>query len=117
MTEQDDTIFGKIIRKEIPADIVFESDTLLAFRDINPQSPVHILIIPKQYIKDVSSVEETDREVLGDMFLLAAKLAKQEGIEQSGYRLVVNNGSNAGQTVFHLHLHLMGGRDFEWPPG
>ena len=117
MTAQDETIFAKIIRKEIPADIVFESENVLAFRDISPQAPTHILIIPKKFIRDVASVTNEDRAVLGEMVLAAKELAVSEGITESGYRLVINNGEKAGQSVFHLHLHLMGGRDFDWPPG
>ena len=112
-----DTIFGKIIRREIPADIVFENERILAFRDINPQASTHILIIPKKPLKDVSEATEEDKVVLGEILLVAAELAKKEGIEESGYRIVSNKGAHAGQTVFHLHFHLLGGRDFSWPPG
>lgn len=117
MTARDDTIFGKIIRKEIPANILFENERVLAFRDINPQAPTHILIIPKKPLKDLSDATAEDRELLGEIILIAAELAKKEGIAESGYRLVSNKGANAGQTVFHLHFHLLGGRDFSWPPG
>ena len=111
------TIFTKIIKKEIPADIVYEDDRVLAFRDINPVAPVHILVIPKEHIVNVSSAESSHREVLGELLLATATIARQEGLEESGYRIVTNNGLNAGQTVFHLHLHLIGGRPMDWPPG
>lgn len=114
MTE---TIFSKIIKKEIPADIVYESETVLAFKDINPQAPVHVLIIPKKPIQDISQATEEDKVLLGECLLVAGELAGKLGIEDSGYRVVSNKGSNAGQTVFHLHFHLLGGRAFSWPPG
>jgi len=113
----EETIFSRIIKREIPADIVFESETVLAFRDVNPQAPVHILIIPKKPIPMVAEVEVEDKEVLGELFLAARAIAQEEGIAESGYRLVMNNGAGAGQTVFHMHLHLLGGRSFQWPPG
>ena len=111
------TIFTKIIKKEIPADIVYEDDRVLAFRDINPVAPVHILVITKEHIVNVASAESSHREVLGELLLATATIARQEGLEESGYRIVTNNGLNAGQTVFHLHLHLIGGRPMDWPPG
>ncbi len=111
------TIFTKIIKKEIPADIVYEDDRVLAFRDINPVAPVHILVIPKEHIVNVASAESSNREVLGELLLATATIARQEGLEESGYRIVTNNGLNTGQTVFHLHLHLIGGRPMDWPPG
>ncbi len=110
-----DTIFGKIIRKEIPADVVFESQTVLAFRDVNPQAPVHVLIIPK--LPTANLDQTTDNQILGELLGVARKLAKELNISESGYRVVINNGASAGQSVFHLHLHLLGGRDFSWPPG
>lgn len=110
-------IFQKIIDREIEADIVFEDDTVLAFRDINPAAPVHILIIPKnKVIRTHDDLEEEDEILLGHMHLIAAKLAKDEGID-NGYRLVLNCREPAGQTVPHLHLHLLGGRSLTWPPG
>lgn len=112
-----ETIFSKIINKEIPADIVYEDDRVLAFRDINPVAPVHILVIPKEHIVNVASAESSHRDVLGELLLATATIARQEGLEESGYRIVTNNGLNAGQTVFHLHLHLIGGRPMDWPPG
>ena len=112
------TIFSKIINKEIPADIVFESDTVLAFKDINPQAPVHILIIPKIEIPKVSDIKgEEHAKLLGELFDAANKIAKEMNINEDGFRLVFNNGSNAGQEVYHLHMHLLGGRRMKWPPG
>jgi len=112
-----DTIFSKIIRKEIKADVVYEDDKCLAFRDINPQAPTHILIIPKKLIAKISDVKSDDESLLGHLFIKAAEIAKKENLEKSGYRLVVNNGEGAGQTVFHLHMHILGGRPMNWPPG
>ena len=111
-----DNIFLKVIDKQIPADIVYEDDRCLAFRDINPQAPTHVLIIPRKVIPTHADVTEADRELLGHLHLVAAKLAVQLGIAD-GYRLVLNCLERAGQTVPHLHLHLLGGRDFGWPPG
>ncbi len=111
-----DTIFGKIIRKEIPAQIVFEDDECLAFRDIQAQAPVHILIIPKRAIAQIEQTDATDEALMGHLLGVAVRVAKQEGLE-NGYRLVINNGAQGGQTVYHLHLHLLGGRAFSWPPG
>lgn len=112
-----DTIFHKIIRKEIPAKIVKETSSLIAIEDINPQAPTHILIIPKKTVMNVSAAEEADAKLLGELLISAAELAKELGIAQSGYRLVINNGSNGGQTVDQLHVHLLGGRPMLWPPG
>jgi len=112
-----DDLFLKIIDREIPADIVYESDELLAFRDISPQAPTHILIIPKQHIATVNDLEEGHAELVGKMFLLAAELARKEGFSDDGYRLVMNCGNQGGQAVYHIHLHLLGGRQMEWPPG
>ncbi len=112
-----DTIFGKIIRREIPATIVYETETVLAFKDIYPKAPTHILIIPKKHIPNTSAVRVEDREVLGELFLAASQIAHETGVDKTGYRLVVNNGRDAGQAVDHLHMHLLGGREMEWPPG
>lgn len=117
MTQPPETIFSKIIRKEIPVDLVLETETLVAFRDINPQAAVHVLVIPKKPLKDLASAQAEDRDILGELFLGAAEVARREGLTESGYRVVVNNGAGAGQTVFHLHLHVLGGRSFAWPPG
>ena len=112
------TIFSKIINKEIPAEIVFESENILAFKDINPQAPVHILIIPKIEIPKVTDLNGKEHAVLlGEMINAANKLAKDMGIAEEGFRLVLNCGDNGGQEVYHLHLHLLGGRQMKWPPG
>jgi histidine triad (HIT) family protein len=111
-----DNIFLKIVERKIPADIVYEDDRSLAFRDINPQAPVHILIIPKKVIRTHADVTDADKELVGHLHLVAAKLAQQLGLKD-GYRLVLNCQESAGQTVPHLHLHLLGGRAMHWPPG
>ena len=111
-----DTIFQKIIDKELPADIVYEDDSCLAFKDINPVAPVHILIIPKKKIEKISDSSQEDKELLGHLFIVAGDIAKDLGIADA-FRLVVNNGAGAQQTVFHLHIHLIAGREFQWPPG
>ena len=111
-----DTIFSKIIRREIPADIVYEDDRCLAFRDVNPQAPTHILLIPKTNYARLVDVPETDHSLLGHLLLKAAEIAREQGCGEA-FRLVVNNGEQAGQTVFHLHLHILAGRPFRWPPG
>jgi histidine triad (HIT) family protein len=110
------TLFGKVIRREIPADIVYEDELCLAFRDINPQAPTHVLLIPKKEIDKLSSADGADQALLGHMMLAAAKVARQLGVEDA-FRLVVNNGAEAGQSVFHLHLHILAGRKLRWPPG
>lgn len=110
------TIFKRIIDKEIPAKIVYEDDHCLAFHDVNPQSPVHVLVIPKQEITGVAALTESDTQVAGHLLVTAGKLAEQLNLG-SGYRVVINNGADAGQTVDHLHLHLLGGRAMSWPPG
>lgn len=110
------TIFTKIINKEIPADIVYEDDLCLAFRDINPQAPVHILLIPKKQLPHLNDAETNDQELLGHIMLVAAKVAADEGVADA-FRLVLNNGEGAGQEIFHLHFHLLAGRGFSWPPG
>lgn len=117
MTHGGDTIFGKIIRKEIPAQIVYETERVLAFRDINPVAPVHVLVIPKKPIESIAVAVQTDAEILGELMLAAAEVARQEGLEPGGYRVVTNIGADGGQTVFHLHLHVIGGRPMLWPPG
>ncbi len=112
------TIFSKIIDKEIEADIVYESDSVLAFRDINPQAPVHVLIIPKVEIPMVKDLKSTEHGALiAEMFDAANEIALKEGIVEDGFRIVFNNGKNAGQEVYHIHMHLLGGRKFNWPPG
>ena len=111
-----DNIFQKIIDRKIPATIVYEDDRALAFRDVNPQAPVHVLIIPKKVIATHDAITEEDRELLGHLHLVAAQLAERLGLRE-GYRLVLNCKEQAGQTVPHLHLHLIGGRPMGWPPG
>ena len=111
-----DTLFSKIIRREIPADIVYEDDQCLAFRDITPQAPTHILVIPKQPIPSLADASEADAPLLGHLLYAVTQIARQQSLDQ-GYRVVVNTGQDGGQTVFHLHLHLLGGRGLEWPPG
>jgi histidine triad (HIT) family protein len=112
-----DTIFGRIAAGEIPADIVYQDDDLVAFRDLSPQAPTHILIIPRKRIRTLDSLEEADAQLAGKLLLAAAKVARQVGIADAGYRVVVNCNAAGGQTVFHLHLHLLGGRPMQWPPG
>jgi histidine triad (HIT) family protein len=111
-----ETIFSRIIRKEIPADIVYEDELVLAFRDVNPQAPVHILVIPKQPIESLATVNAADQVVLGHILLTIQRIANQEGLA-NGYRVVTNVGIDGGQTVFHLHFHLLGKRFLSWPPG
>ncbi len=110
------TIFGKIIRREIPADIVYEDDRCLAFRDINPQAPIHVLVIPKQEIPRLADAQDADQALLGHLLLAAGKVARQLGVDDA-FRLIVNNGADVGQSVFHLHLHILAGRPMRWPPG
>lgn len=110
------TIFAKIIDREIPADIVYEDDRALAFRDIHPAAPTHILVIPKKPIAQVEHMTEKDAGLVGHMVYCATKIAKEQGLN-NGYRLVMNNGTEGGQSVFHIHLHLLGGRVLAWPPG
>ncbi|MCK4518896.1 MAG: histidine triad nucleotide-binding protein [Candidatus Omnitrophica bacterium] len=110
-------LFCKIIRKEIPADIVYEDDDVLAFLDIKAQAPVHILLVPKVHIEKVSDLNENVGYIVSKLVLAANKIARDKGLDEDGYRLVFNCGENAGQEVFHLHLHLLGGRKFTWPPG
>lgn len=112
-----DTIFGKIIRREIPADIVYESDAVLGFRDVNPQAPVHVLFIPKKPIATLNDAAPDDAALLGTLLLAATAYAKQEGLAEKGYRTVINCNEDGGQTVYHLHVHLLGGRKLHWPPG
>ena len=110
------TIFGRIIRREIPADIVYEDDRCLAFRDVNPQAPTHVLLIPKKEIARLVDAGPEDEALLGHLLLVAGRVAGQLGVGDA-YRLVVNNGADAGQSVFHLHLHILAGRPLRWPPG
>lgn len=112
-----DTIFSKIIRREIPADIVYENDDVLAFRDLNPQAPVHVLFVPKRALATLNDAVLADAELLGKLLLGAADYAKREGFAEQGYRTVINCNEHGGQTVFHLHVHLLAGRHLHWPPG
>mgnify|MGYP003334796905 CR=1 FL=1 len=111
------TIFGKIAAKEIPAKLVYEDDRVVAFRDINPQAPVHILIIPREEIARVSDTKPAHEALLGHLVWVASEVARREGVESTGYRLVINNGPDAGESVPHLHVHLLAGRALGWPPG
>ena len=111
----DDTIFGKILRGEIPCDEVYSDELCLAFRDVAPQAPTHVLVIPRQPIESLRSAGDSDEVLLGHLLLVAARVAKQEGLDD--WRTVINSGAGAGQTVFHLHVHVIGGRPLAWPPG
>lgn len=112
-----DDLFVKIIDREIPADIVFENDRVLAFRDIDPQAPTHILIIPKRRIPTINDLDDGDAELMGQLLLAARDIARAEGLSEDGYRLVFNCNRHGCQSVFHIHLHLLGGRQLDWPPG
>lgn len=112
-----ETVFSKIIAREIPAHIEYEDDHVLAFRDISPQAPVHSIVIPKKQIATTNDIQAEDAELIGRMVLAAQHIAREKGIDQSGYRLVMNCNADGGQTVFHIHLHLLGGRPMNWPPG
>ncbi len=112
-----DCLFCKIINKEINSDILFEDDDVLAFKDINPQAPIHFLIVPKKHISTINDLQQEDEKITGKMILIAQSLAKQENIDEKGYRLVFNCNSEGGQAVYHIHLHLLGGRRMQWPPG
>ena len=111
------TLFEKIIDREIPAKIIYEDDLCIAIEDINPQAPTHILIIPKKHITTINDLKPDDSTLIGEMFLIAKQLAKIENINNSGFRMVFNCNKDGGQTVFHIHLHLLGGRKLSWPPG
>jgi len=111
------TIFKKIINKEINSNIIYEDDICIAFDDVNPIAPTHILIIPKKEIATINDIEEKDKELVGHLFIVAKKIAKKLSIDKDGYRLIFNCNDNGGQTVYHIHMHLIGGRKFSWPPG
>lgn len=113
----NDCLFCRIVAGEIPADIVYEDDACLAFRDINPQAPVHVLIIPRQHIASLSEAGQSNESTLGGLLLAAARVAEMEKLSAAGYRTIINTGAGAGQSVFHLHLHVIGGRSLNWPPG
>lgn len=110
-------LFCSIVNGSIPAKKIFETDTILAFEDIEPQAPVHVLIIPKKHIASINDIEDKDKEVCGEMLLAAKKIAEMLDIKDSGYRTVFNTNEDGGQTVFHIHMHLLGGRKLKWPPG
>ena len=116
MSEQD-CLFCKIVAGDIPADIIYESESALAFRDINPQAPTHVLVIPRKHISTINDIDEADRELVGDLYMAAKAIAVDEGIDEFGYRAVMNCNEGAGQSVFHIHLHVLGGRGLSWPPG
>ena len=111
------TIFEKIVAREVPAKIVWEDDEAIAFHDVNPQAPVHVLIVPKRVISRLNEAKENDAKILGKLLLVARDIAKKLGIDQTGYRVVINSGSDAGESVPHLHVHLLGKRALAWPPG
>ncbi|XP_072353274.1 uncharacterized HIT-like protein Synpcc7942_1390 isoform X1 [Scyliorhinus torazame] len=113
---QPPTLFSKIIDKSLPADIIYEDDQCLSFRDVNPQGPVHFLVIPKIAIPRISAATDDDKELLGHLLIVAKNIAKKEGLAD-GYRLVINDGKNGAQSVYHLHIHVIGGRQMSWPPG
>jgi len=112
-----DCLFCKILAGEIPADLVYESDTAVAFRDINPQAPTHVLIIPRKHIATINDIDPEDQAIVGSLYTAAKEIAAEEGIAEDGYRAVMNCNEGAGQTVFHIHLHVLGGRALGWPPG
>lgn len=113
----DECIFCKIINKEIPSKIVYEDKDILAFKDINPQAPTHILLIPREHFASLNAIPEEKKEILSSLLLKARQIAEEKGIAQSGYRIVLNTERDSGQEVFHIHLHLLGGRRMRWPPG
>jgi len=116
MSEQD-CLFCSILNGDIPADIVYESDAAIAFRDINPQAPTHVVVIPRKHVATINDLNEEDREIVGSLYLAAKDIARAEGISDEGYRTVMNCNEAAGQSVFHIHLHVLGGRALGWPPG
>jgi len=113
----DNCLFCRILNGDIPADVIYEADAAIAFRDINPQAPTHVLIIPRKHISTINDLDENDRETVGELFLAAREIASREGLSEPGYRVVMNCNEGAGQSVFHIHLHLLGGRGLGWPPG
>ncbi len=113
----EDCLFCKILNGDIPADLVYESDSAIAFRDRNPHAPTHVLVIPRKHIPTINDLDDADRDVVGSLYMAARDIARQEGIADDGYRTVMNCNEGAGQTVFHIHLHVLGGRSLGWPPG
>lgn len=116
MTEQD-CLFCKILAGDIPADVIYESDSAIAFRDVNPKAPVHVLIIPRKHIATINDLDSSDAAMIGSMIMAAKEIAHEEGLADDGYRVVMNCNQAAGQSVFHIHLHMLGGRTLAWPPG
>jgi histidine triad (HIT) family protein len=112
-----DCLFCRIVAGDIPADIIHENDSVVAFRDISPQAPTHVLVIPRRHIATINDLQPDDREVIGDLYMAAKHIAAEEGLSEPGYRVVMNCNEGAGQSVFHIHLHLLGGRGLGWPPG
>jgi histidine triad (HIT) family protein len=117
VSQYPNCLFCKIVHRKIPSKFVHSDEMAIAFEDINPQAPAHILVVPKKHIADIQSMSEGDRELIGHLFFVARNLAEKRGLDKEGYRLVINNGRDAGQAVFHIHLHLLSGRAFAWPPG
>ena len=117
MSLEPNCIFCKIIEKRMPSKTVYEDHLVTAFEDVNPQAPVHLLVVPKKHIPEIHSMTEADKDLIGHLFLTAKKIADDAGLDSKGYRMVINNGAGAGQTVFHIHLHILSGRRFSWPPG
>ena len=117
MRANEACLFCRILNGDILADVIYESDTCIAFRDINPQAPTHVLIIPRKHIPTINDIGEEDQEIVGSLYRAAQAIAADEGVADEGYRAVMNCNEAAGQTVFHIHLHLLGGRPFHWPPG
>lgn len=116
MSEQN-CLFCRIVKGEIPSDVVYDDERCVAFRDTNPQAPVHVLIIPREHLESLDDAAQKDEAQLGHLLRVAARVANEQGLSESGYRTVVNTGAGAGQSVFHLHLHVLGGRKLDWPPG
>jgi histidine triad (HIT) family protein len=115
--ENENCLFCRILSGDIPADVIYESDSAIAFRDINPQAPTHVLIIPRKHIATINDIAEEDHALVGSLYSAAKAVAAEEGFSNEGYRAVMNCNEAAGQTVFHIHLHLLGGRPLNWPPG
>jgi histidine triad (HIT) family protein len=116
MSEQN-CLFCRIVAGEIPADTIYQDERCIAFRDVNPQAPIHVLIIPRNHIESLDEAAQKDEAPLGHLLRVAARVANEQGLSESGYRTVINTGAGAGQSVFHLHLHVLGGRQLNWPPG
>lgn len=110
-------LFCRIVARTIPSKIVFEDDVAVAFEDVNPQAPVHVLVVPRRHVGSIAELQAADAGLMGHLMVAGAAIAKQKGVSESGYRIVINTGKNGGQTVFHLHLHVLGGRPMHWPPG